>query len=165
MTPPIIMMRAETAERSVSRPDSFLRQSMASTRKGSRSRRARSASVSVKSRGSGSGESSCSSSSSSSGMLSPFLRAFSGTPKSMLTQTYGLVERNTPTQGHHNKSIPLSADEYHGTRGWDKARSVDAVPLFLFIDDGTNVRLHVIVRCALAKKSAQVVIVLAEKAG
>src|SRR5579863_6565528 len=159
------MMRAETAERSVSRPDSFLRQSMASTRKGSRSRRARSASVRVKSRGSGSGESSCSSSSSSSGILSPFLLRFSVPPESMLTQTYGLVERNTPTQGRHNKSIPLSADEHHGTRGWDKARSVDAVPLFLFINYGTDVRLHVVVRRALAQESSHVVIVLAEKAG
>ena len=83
----------------------------------------------------------------------------------MLTQTYGLVERITPTQGRHNKSIPLSAYEHHGTRGWDKAGSIDAMPLFLFIDHGTNVLLHIFVRRALAQESSQVVIVLAEKAG
>ena len=68
-------------------------------------------------------------------------------------------------QGRHDKSIQLSADEHHGTRGWDKTRGVDAMPLFLFIDDGTDVRLHVIVRRALTQESSQVVIVLAEKAG
>src|SRR5215472_14622167 len=69
MTPPIIMMRAETAERSFSRPESFLRQSMASIRKGSRSLRTRSASESVKSLWGGSGVSSCSGSSSAIGTL------------------------------------------------------------------------------------------------
>src|SRR6266581_5143264 len=62
------MMRAETAERSFSRLESFLRQSMASIRKGSRSLRTRSASVRVKRRWGGSGVSSCSGSSSSSAM-------------------------------------------------------------------------------------------------
>src|SRR5215469_2953758 len=63
------MMRAETADRSFSRPDSFLRQSMASMRNGSRSLRTRSASERVKSRWGGSGVSSCSGSSSAIGML------------------------------------------------------------------------------------------------
>ena len=83
----------------------------------------------------------------------------------MLTQTYGVVERNTPAQGRHNKSIPLSAYEHHGTRGWDEAWGIDAMPLFLFIDDGTNVCLDMKVRRAFAQESSQVVIVLAEKAG
>ena len=83
----------------------------------------------------------------------------------MLTQTNGLVERNAPLRAYHNKSIPLTADEHHGTRGWDKAWDIDTMPLFLFIDDGTNIRLHVKVRRAFAQESSQVVIVLAEKAG
>src|SRR5262245_41833559 len=89
------MMRVETAERSCSRPTSFLRQSMASTRKGSSSRRARSASVKVKSRCSGSGDSSCSWSSSSSAIWRPF--SWAGAKEMrlsspMLTQTKHAVE-------------------------------------------------------------------------
>src|SRR5437879_11495331 len=62
------MMRAETAERSFSRLESFLRRSLASRRKGSSSLPTRSAFGGVKRRCGGSGVSSCSGSSSSSAM-------------------------------------------------------------------------------------------------
>src|SRR5690242_8742762 len=98
MTPPIIIMRADTAERSVSRPASFFLQSMASTRNGSSSRRARSASVSVNRRCSGWGSCSSWRLSSSSAIrivfragqklrIEPYRR--------MLTQTQHAVEGNT----------------------------------------------------------------------
>src|SRR5713226_7113024 len=97
------MIRAETAASSLSRPESFLRESMASTRKGSSSWRARSASVKVKRRCGGSGVSSCSCSSSSSAMNFPFRELFcrdnkrkSRTDSSwMLAQTEHAVESQT----------------------------------------------------------------------
>src|ERR1700730_4401441 len=95
ITPPIIMIRVDTAERSTSRPASFLRQSMASMRNGSSSLRARSASVKVNRRcsGSGSGDSSWSRSSSWSAMLIPIRWAILLEP--MLAQTQHAVESNS----------------------------------------------------------------------
>src|SRR5438552_6512263 len=89
------MIRAETADKSVSRPASFLRQSIASRRKGSSSCRARSASVRVNRRCGGSGSSGASSrfSSSSSAIRYPF--RWGRAASAMLTQSKHPVEGNS----------------------------------------------------------------------
>src|SRR5579885_2689401 len=152
MTPPIIMMRAATAVRSWSSLASFLRQSMASTRKGSSSRRARSASVRVKNRCSGSGASSCSGSSSWSAMCRPG----PGRPSRMLSHRGEAVE---------NEERGSTADENHGAVGRNEIGLVDAMAGFLFEDDGADAGGDVLVRGAFAQEPAQIVILPAEKAG
>src|SRR5277367_805012 len=58
----------------------------------------------------------------------------------------------------------LSPNKYHSARGWMEIRSIDAVSFFLFVDYRADISLHFAVRRALAQETAQVVIVLAEKA-
>src|SRR5882724_4062932 len=171
-TPPIIMMRAATADRSFSRPLSFLRQFMASTRKGSSSWRARSASFSVKRRCSGSGASSWCWSSSSSAMRFRFGGIYARPRENrlkvcstvMLTQTHRAVDARF-NFFRASVRFSLASDKNHGARGGDKTGLIDAVAFFFLHDDGGDVGDQVLVGGAFAQHGAQVVIVLAEKAG
>src|SRR6266404_5191694 len=172
ITPPIIMMRAATADNSFSRPLSFLRQLMASTRKGSSSWHARSASLRVKRRCSGSGASSWCWSSSSSAMRFRFGGIYSRPRENrlkvcstvMLTQTHRGVDARF-NFFRASVRFSLASDKNHGARGGDKTGLIDAVAFFFFHDDGGDVGDQVLVGGAFAQHGAQVVIVLAEKAG
>src|SRR6266850_2918481 len=171
-TPPIIMMRAATADRSFSRPLSFLRQFMASTRTGSSSWRARSASFSVKRRCSGPGASSWCWSSSSSAMSFRFGAIYARPRENrlkvcsslMLTQTHRGVDARFNFL-RASVRFPLASDKNHGARRGDKTGLVDAVAFLFFHDDGGDVGDQILVGGAFAQHGAQVVIVLAEKTG
>src|SRR6266403_1481179 len=170
ITPPIIMMRAATADNSFSRPPSFLRQFMASTRKGSSSWRARSASLRVKRRCSGSGASSWCWSSSSSAMRFRFGAIYARPRENrlkvcstvMLTQTHGEVDARFNFL-RASVRFPLASDKNHGARRGNKAGLIDAVAFLFFHDDGGDVGDQILVGGAFAQHGAQVVIVLAEK--
>src|SRR6266849_500142 len=172
ITPPIIMMRAATADNSFSRPLSFLRQFMASTRKGSSSWRARSASLRVKRRCSGSGASSWCWSSSSSAMRFRFGGIYTRPRENrlkvcstvMLTQTHRGVDARF-NFFRASVRFSLASDKNHGARGGDKTGLIDAVAFFFFHDDGGDVGDQVLVGGTFAQHGAQVVIVLAEKTG
>src|SRR6266849_5583026 len=172
ITPPIIMMRAATADNSFSRPLSFLRQFMASTRKGSSSWRARSASLRVKRRCSGSGASSRCWSSSSSAMRFRFGGIYARPRENrlkvcstvMLTQTHHGVDARF-NFFRASVRFSLASDKNHGARGGDKTGLIDAVAFLFFHDDGGDVGDQILVGGAFAQHGAQVVIVLAEKAG
>src|SRR5882672_6200532 len=172
ITPPIIMMRAATADNSFSRPLSFLRQFMASTRKGSSSWRARSASLRVKRRCSGSGASSWCWSSSSSAMRFRFGAIYARPRENRLKVCSSLML----TQSQHGVDarfiffrasvrFSLASDKDHGARRGDKTGLVDAVAFLFFHDDGGDVGDQILVGGTFAQHGAQVVIVLAEKAG
>src|SRR5579872_349243 len=152
MTPPIIMMRADTAVRSWSRPASFLRQFMASTRNGSTSRRARSASVTVKKRCSGSGASSCCGSSSWSAMCHPGA---------------GAPCKNAIASGERGRegTAELSTDEHHCAIGRNEIGLVDAMAGFLLHDDRADAGGDLFFGAVLAQKRAEVVVFLAEETG
>src|SRR6266850_4291943 len=171
-TPPIIMMRAATADRSFSRPLSFLRQFMASTRTGSSSWRARSASFSVKRRCSGPGASSWCWSSSSSAMSFRFGAIYARPRENrlkvcsslMLTQTHRGVDARFNFL-RASVRFPLASDKNHGARRGNETGLVDAVAFLFFHDDGGDVGDQILVGGAFAQHGAQVVIVLAEKTG
>src|SRR5260370_6414351 len=59
----------------------------------------------------------------------------------------------------------LASDKNHGARRGDKSGLVDTMALFLFHDHGGDVGDYILVGGAFAQHGAQVVIVLAEKAG
>src|SRR5260370_11996485 len=61
--------------------------------------------------------------------------------------------------------FPLSADEYHSTRGLDKAGLIDAVAFLFFHDDGADIGDQILVGGSFAKQRPQVMVVLAEEAG
>src|SRR3989454_4141764 len=61
--------------------------------------------------------------------------------------------------------FPLSADEDHGARRLNEAWLIDAVALFFFHDNGTDVSDQVLVGGSLAQQRPQIMIVLAEQAG
>src|SRR6266852_1450568 len=150
------MMRVETAVKSCSSTESFLRAPMASIRKGSSSWRVRSASVRVNNRWGCSGCSSRSSSWSSGILFRPFpgqLRAYG---KDNTRWNRRLAKRRARKC--------LAADEDHGARGRLESGFVDAMAGFLFSDHGANPFLDVVVGSAVAEQGAEVVVVLAEEA-
>jgi len=59
----------------------------------------------------------------------------------------------------------LAADEDHGARGRHEAGIVDVVTFFLFDNDGFDERSEIFVGSAVAQQKAEIMVVLAEKAG
>src|SRR5258707_14329143 len=59
----------------------------------------------------------------------------------------------------------LAADEDHGARGRHESRFVDAMAGFFFSDHGANSLFNVLVGGAVAEQGAEIVVILAEKAG
>src|SRR5260221_6215565 len=150
-------MRVETAFKSCSSTESFLRAPMASIRNGSSSWRVRSASVSVNNRWGCSGCSSRSSSWSSGMLFRPFPGQHGAYGKDNTRMCRSLAKR----RGRSG----LAADEDHGARRRLEAGFVDAMAGFFFGDHGANAFLDVMVGSAVAQQGAEVVIVLAEEAG
>src|SRR5712664_1352543 len=151
------MMRVETAVKSCSSTESFLRAPMASIRKGSSSWRVRSASVRVNNRWGCSGCSSRSSSWSSGILFHPFPEQLVAYGKDNTRRSRSLAKRRAGNC--------LAADEDHGARGWLKSGFIDAMAGLFFSDHGANAFLDVVVGSAVAEQGAEVVVVLAEEAG
>jgi len=59
----------------------------------------------------------------------------------------------------------LASDEDHSARRRNKAGFVDVMAFFLFEDDGFNERSEILVGSAVAQQKAEIVVILAEKAG
>src|SRR5258707_9166961 len=61
--------------------------------------------------------------------------------------------------------IILTTDKHHGTRRRPEIRFVDTMAFFLFANHGTNVGSQILVAGIFSQQTAQIVIILAEKAG
>src|SRR5260221_8163804 len=61
--------------------------------------------------------------------------------------------------------IILTTDKHHGTRRRPEIRFVDTMAFFLFASHGTNVGSQILVAGIFSQQTAQIVIILAEKAG
>src|SRR5882757_645531 len=155
-TPPIIMIRVETAVKSCSSTESFLRAPMASIRKGSSSWRVRSASVRVNNRCGCSGCSSRSSSWSSGIRFRPFPGQLGAYRKDSTRGSRSLVKPGA-REG-------LSADENHRPRRRLESGFVDAMAGLFFHNHGANPLFNVVVGSAVPQQRAKVMIVLAEQA-
>src|SRR5271167_4475434 len=83
----------------------------------------------------------------------------------MLTQSHVVVESDAFAGMGRMESIPLSADEHHGTRRGHEIRGVDAVSFFFLVHYTADVGRHIVVGRALAEHAAQVMIFFAEEAG
>src|SRR5262249_43684231 len=146
-TPPINIIREDTAVSSVSRPDNSLRQLMASTRNGSSSCRTRSACVKVKSRCSGSGVSSFSSSSSSSAIANPFLFLALTADCRFACPTFDAIAKQIDGRARALFGpLFLSADEHHGARRRHKIWRIDPVPFFFVHHHGSDVCRQILIR-------------------
>src|SRR5438445_468728 len=131
------MIRVETAFKSCSKTESFLRAPIASIRKGSSSWRVRSASVRVNNRWGCSGCSSRSSSWSSGIRFRPFPGQLGASGKDNTQWSESLGKRG----GRDG----LTADENHSSGGWLKAGLVDAMAGLFFSDHGADALLDVLV--------------------